>query len=113
MANGESLTIDGNGSVRWQAINVQDDVSKGEMAPHGQTGRRTKGVDKLHGDYFRVEIKVPDVWTAQFVAQFAGAAGKQAGDTIVIYLPIREIDKQIDVHWTPGLQPPGGGLTGS
>lgn len=109
MANGEGLGIDGNGSVRWQAVNIEDDVRKGEMLPHGSEGRRTVGVDKRHGDYFRIELVVPDVWTSQFLAQFPSAAGKAAGERVVIYLPIRKVDKQIEVHWTPRIVPPQGG----
>jgi len=116
MANGSGIEIDGNGSVRWQAVTVDDDIRKSEALPHGKDGRRSKGADKVHGDYFKVELRVPDDDTrAAFLAQFNGKPTRsQYGEVIVVYLRIKRVDGQIVVHWTPGIAPgPGAAATGS
>jgi hypothetical protein len=116
MANGEGLTIDGNGSVRWSAVTVDDDTRKSEAIPHGKVGRRSKGADKLHGEYFKVEIQVPaDATREAFLSQFrAKPTRAEYGEAIVLYLRILPVDGQIVVHWTPGIAPPQGpGQTGS
>jgi hypothetical protein len=107
MANGSGIEIDGNGSVRWQAVTVEDDIRKSEALPYGKDGRRSKGADKVHGDYFKVELRVPDDETREpFLAQFnAKPTRSQYGDVIVVYLRIKQADGQIVVHWTPGIGP--------
>ena len=104
MANGSGLTIDGDGSVRWEVVNVEDDDRRSEAMPFGSKGRRTKGVDRKHGRFFRIDLIVPAVWTGEFARQFRDGNMKP-GETISLYLPIEKVDRQIAVHWSEEYEP--------
>jgi len=108
MANGSGGTFDGDGSVQWEVVTVDDEVRKSEALPYGDDGRRTKGADKRHGEFFRIDLIVPKVWSDQFAEQFTDGKGKKPGETITIYLPIEKVPRQIEVHWSQGIIPPGG-----
>jgi len=108
MANGSGGTFDGDGSVQWEVVTVDDEIRKSEAVPYGDDGRRTKGADKRHGDYFRIDFVVPKTWTDPFTAQFADARGKKPGEVVTIYLPIERVPRQIEVHWSQGIIPDGG-----
>jgi hypothetical protein len=105
MANGSGIEIDG-GSVRWKATTVKDKIEEYETRPHPPAGRMTRGADDDHGDYLQIVLRVPEDGTAAFNAQFTGAAGKKPGETVVLYMRIEDKNRLVEIHWTPGLQPP-------
>jgi hypothetical protein len=108
MANGSGAAFDGDGSVQWEVVTVDDETRKSEALPYGDDGRRTKGADKRHGEYFRIDFIVPKFWSGPFAEQFTDGRGKKPGDTITIYLPIEQVPRQIEVHWSQGIIPEGG-----
>ena len=112
MANGSGGSFDGDGSIRWEVTTVEDEISKIEEKGHGQKGRKCKGADIIHGEFFKLDFIVPEVWTDKFLEQFAGAPGRKAGDVVTIYLPVLKVPKQIELHWSKGIVPPQGGLSG-
>lgn len=106
MANGSGGSFDGDGSVQWEVVNLEDEITKSEALPYGDLGRRTKGADKVHGDFFQVDFIVPNQWTDQFTAQFTGASGLKPGQVVSVYLPIEQVPKQLGIHWSLGIVPP-------
>ena len=108
MANGSGAAFDGDGSVQWEVVTVVDETRKSECVPYDDHGRRTRGADHQHGEYFRIDFIVPDFWTEQFTAQFADARGKKPGEVVSIYLPIEKVPRQIELHWSQGIIPEGG-----
>lgn len=104
MPNGSGGSFDGDGSVRWEVATADDMSKKSESLPYGDTGRKAKGADKQHGEYFKIALKVPnDGSRAAFLAQFNVAP---EGDVITVYLKILKQPGQIGIDWVPGITPP-------
>jgi hypothetical protein len=92
-------SFDGGGSVRWEVVVAEDDDRRGSSVPVEETGRKSKGVDKRAGTYFRVLLKAPEEEPArqQFLDQFAPWV---QGDTVEVRLPLSKTQaKQIRVKW--------------
>jgi hypothetical protein len=109
MANGSGAGFDGDGSVRWEVVTVDDDPRKAETLPYGEmkVGRKNTGADKVHGQYFKIDLLVPQTWRNEFLAQFTGTPVKKGGGEVIeLYLPIEKTRNQIEVHWSQGIAPP-------
>jgi hypothetical protein len=111
MANGEGMSIDGNGSVQWEVVTKEDDPRKAETLPFGsdRLGRKNRGADRTHGQYFKIELLLPadPAEKERFLGQFTGSPVKTPrGDVIVLYMPVEKFDHQIDVHWNDSIAPP-------
>jgi hypothetical protein len=109
MANGSGAMIDGDGSVRWEVVTVDDDPRKAETLPYGddKVGRKNTGADKVHGEYFKIDLIVPKAWRNEFLAQFTSSPiTKNGAEVIELYLPIAKVRNQIEVHWSKGIAPP-------
>jgi hypothetical protein len=103
-------SFDGGGSVRWEVVTGEDDATKAETLPSGNTkiGRKNVGADKRHGEFFQVDILVPQRDPEKFLAQFTGKPiDTQYGRAIRLYLPIEKVKNQIIVDWGESVKLPG------
>jgi hypothetical protein len=103
-------TFDGGGSVQWEVNTREDDATKAETLPYGEDkkGRKNKGADKTHGNYFQIDLLVPAIGREQFLAQFTGRPIKtKHGDAIRLYLAVEKRTGQIDIDWGESVKFPG------
>jgi hypothetical protein len=103
-------TFSGDGSVRWEVVTTDDDSTQAETLPvgTGRIGRKNVGADKKHGEYFQIDILVPQKDPEKFLAQFTGRPVKTPyGDAIRLYLPVEKVPNQIIVDWGDSVKLPG------
>jgi hypothetical protein len=102
--------FDGTGSVQWEVNTSEDDGTKAETLPVGdeKKGRKNKGADKVHGQYFKIDLLVPEIDREKFLAQFTAQPIKtKYGDAIRLYLAVERRTGQIDIDWGKSVVLPG------
>jgi hypothetical protein len=103
-------TFDGGGSVQWEVNTFDDDATKAETLPYGEEkkGRKNKGADKHHGNYFQIDLLVPEAESEKFLAQFTGRPVQtKYGQAIRLYLRVEKRTGQIDIDWGKSVKLPG------
>jgi hypothetical protein len=92
----------GDGSVKWQVDNSNDDPGKFTHVPPsgGNPSRKVSGVDLTYGDDFVVSLRPPAGTTAaQFKTQLETGGLTIVAGRVELRVPIGKVARQVVVSW--------------
>jgi hypothetical protein len=93
----------GDGSVKWEINNSNDDPGKFNHVPPGggNPARKVTGVDQTFGADFVISLRPPNgMNAAQFKAYLESGAGITVnGNRVEMRLPIDKVARQVVISW--------------
>src|SRR5262245_10828934 len=100
MAAGEG-TFGGNGSVKWEITNVNDDIGKFQHDPPsgGNRGRRVVGVDTDFAQRFVVSIDPASNEDANALLARLRQDMRVVGNRVQFTHPVENTPEQIIIRW--------------